>query len=74
LVLTAVLGGSVLTEVTFSLPGLGEMLISGVNNKDYPVVQGVALVIAASVVLVNLLVDVLYTVIDPRIAFGKSGS
>jgi peptide/nickel transport system permease protein len=74
LVLTAVLGGSVLTEVTFSLPGLGEMLISGVNNKDYPVVQGVALVIAASVVLVNLIVDVLYTVIDPRIAFGRSGS
>jgi len=50
------------------------MLISGVNNKDYPVVQGVALVIAASVVMVNLIVDVIYTVIDPRIAFGRSGS
>jgi peptide/nickel transport system permease protein len=71
LVLTAVLGGSVLTEVTFTLSGLGELLITAVNGKDYPVVQGVALVIAALVVLVNLLVDVTYALVDPRIAFGK---
>lgn len=74
LVLTAVIGGSVLTEVTFSLQGVGQLLITAVDSKDYPVVQGVALLIAALVVLVNLLVDVVYTVIDPRIAFGKAES
>ena len=72
LVLTAVLGGSVLTEVTFTLPGLGSLLIAAVNGKDFPLVQGVALLIAALVVLVNLLVDVVYTFVDPRIAFGRS--
>lgn len=71
LVLTAVLGGSVLTEVTFSLPGIGSLLINGVNSKDYPVVQGAALVIAVLVVGVNLLVDVAYTLIDPRIGYGR---
>ena len=72
LVLTAVLGGSVLTEVTFTLPGLGSLLITAVNGKDFPLVQGVALLIAALVVLVNLLVDVIYTFVDPRIAFRRS--
>ena len=71
LVLTAVLGGTVLIEVTFTLPGLGRLLITAVDSKDYAVVQGVALVIATAVVLVNLAVDVVYALIDPRITFGK---
>lgn len=72
LVLTAVLGGAVVIEVTFSLDGLGAMLINGVNGKDYPVVQGVALLVAVVVVLVNLLVDVAYSLVDPRIVFGRA--
>ena len=74
LVLTAVLGGAVLIEVTFSLDGLGSMLINAVNGKDYPVVQGVALLVAAMVVLVNLAVDVAYVLVDPRIVYGKTRS
>lgn len=61
------LGGTVIIEQIFALPGLGRLLFTSIDNRDYPVVQGVVLVIATSFVAVNLLVDVLYSVIDPRI-------
>jgi peptide/nickel transport system permease protein len=71
LVLTVVLTGAVLVEVTFALPGLGTLLVGAVENKDVPMLQGVAMVFATVVVLVNLLVDVLYAVVDPRIRFER---
>src|SRR5882672_1682568 len=68
---TAVLiGGAVVTEIVFNIPGLGRLIISAILRRDYPVVQGVVLVTAAAYVLVNLVVDVLYVFIDPRIRYG----
>jgi peptide/nickel transport system permease protein len=60
------LGGTVIIEQIFVLPGLGRLLISSINNRDFPVVQSLTLLFAAGFVIVNMLVDVLYTVIDPR--------
>ncbi len=64
------LGGAVVIEQIFSLPGLGQMTLTGINNRDYPVVQGCVLFIAFIYVLVNLVVDVLYAYIDPRISYS----
>jgi peptide/nickel transport system permease protein len=61
------LGGAVLTETTFSLPGLGKLVIDGIRGNDLPVVLGVTLFAAFFVVLANLVVDVLYAVVDPRV-------
>jgi ABC-type dipeptide/oligopeptide/nickel transport system permease component len=63
------LGGAVITETIFAWPGMGRLLVTAVEQRDIPVVQGVLLVFAASFVLVNLLVDILYAFIDPRIAY-----
>ena len=68
---TAILiGGAVVTEIVFNIPGLGRLIISAILRRDYPVVQGVVLVTAAAYVLVNLVVDVIYVFIDPRIRYG----
>jgi peptide/nickel transport system permease protein len=68
---TAILiGGAVVTEIVFNIPGLGRLIISAILRRDYPVVQGVVLVTAATYVLVNLVVDVLYVFIAPRIRYG----
>lgn len=64
------LGGAVIIEQVFSLPGVGRYALEGINLRDYPVVQGAVLLIAAAFVLVNLLVDVLYALIDPRVRYG----
>lgn len=65
----SLLGGAVVVEQIFSLPGLGLMTLTGINNRDYPVVQGCVLFIAFVYVLVNLVVDLLYAYIDPRISY-----
>jgi ABC-type dipeptide/oligopeptide/nickel transport system permease component len=65
----ALLTGSIITETIFSWPGLGTLMVKAIQTRDYPVVQGCVLVIALSYVLVNLLTDVLYGVIDPRIRY-----
>ena len=65
----ATLGGAVVVEQIFSLPGLGQMTLTGINNRDYPVVQGCVLFIAFIYVIVNLIVDLLYAYIDPRISY-----
>jgi len=62
-----ILGGSVLTETVFALPGLGRLMVNSIFHRDYPVVQGSVLVYALIFVLVNLVVDVLYSYLDPRI-------
>ena len=64
------IGGAVVTEIVFNIPGLGRLVISAILRRDYPVVQGVVLVTAAAYVLINLVVDVLYAFIDPRIRYG----
>lgn len=61
-----VVGGSVLVETVFSYPGIGYALFQAVNNEDYPLMQGIFLVIALAVLVANLCADVLYAVLDPR--------
>jgi peptide/nickel transport system permease protein len=74
LILAFLLTGAVLVEVTFALPGLGSLLVDAVNTKDVTTVQGLALVVAATVMLANLLTDVLYLFLDPRIRFGAGAA
>ncbi|MBV9171726.1 MAG: ABC transporter permease [Chloroflexi bacterium] len=64
------LAGTVVVETVFARPGLGRLIVDGILNKDFPMVQGVVLVVAVSYVLVNLLVDLVYAVLDPRIRYG----
>ena len=61
--------GAVVTETVFSIPGMGQLVVQSVLRRDYPVIQGVTLIVAASYVLINLLVDVLYLVVDPRVKY-----
>ena len=61
------LAGSMLVEAVFSVPGIGRFMVDGVLKRDYPVVQGTVLVLATTFVLVNLAVDLIYGLIDPRI-------
>jgi peptide/nickel transport system permease protein len=65
----SLLGGAVIVEQIFSLPGLGQLTLTGINQRDYPVVQGCVLVIAFIYVMVNLITDILYAYIDPRISY-----
>lgn len=67
LILIQVLGGVVIVESLFSLPGLGRLLLSAIETRDYPVVQGALLVVVVAAMVVNLLVDITYRVIDPRL-------
>src|SRR5690606_19033008 len=61
------LGGAVVTETIFSWPGMGRLIVGAINYRDFPMVQGPVLVLAASFVLINLLVDISYGLIDPRV-------
>jgi len=63
------LGGAILTETVFSWPGLGSMMVRAIQARDYPLVQGGVLLIATTFVVVNLVVDLLYAVFDPRIRY-----
>lgn len=66
------LGGAVVIESVFSLPGLGRLTINAIQARDYPLVQAIVLFVAMMVVVVNLLVDLIYAVIDPRIRYGEA--
>jgi peptide/nickel transport system permease protein len=70
LIFAVLLGGAVATEIVFNIPGAGRLLIDSVLRRDYPLIQGAVLYIAAVFVLINLLVDLLYVVIDPRIKYA----
>ena len=65
--LATILGGVIVVEVVFAWPGLGRLVYNAVAARDYPVIQGAVLLIAALFLLINLIVDVLYAVVDPRI-------
>jgi peptide/nickel transport system permease protein len=63
------IGGAVVTESVFALPGLGRLTVDAIVRRDYPVIQGVILVVSGVYVLINLVVDCLYVVLDPRIRY-----
>jgi peptide/nickel transport system permease protein len=65
------MANAVVVENVFAIKGLGRLLIQSILNRDYPMVQGAVLVVSAIFVFTNLLVDVLYTVIDPRIRYDR---
>src|SRR5262245_3437945 len=67
--IAGILGGTVIFESIFGLPGMGRFLFDAVNNRDYPVIQGVNLLIVTVVVLMNLIVDACYVLLDPRIRY-----
>jgi len=69
--IAGLLGGLVVTEQVFQLPGLGRLVIESILERDYTTVQGTVLVITLTVVLVNVLVDLLYALIDPRISLSS---
>ncbi len=69
LTMALLLGGAVVTETVFSLPVVGNLVVSAVLRRDYPVIQGALIVIAALYVLVNLAIDLLYLLIDPRVRY-----
>lgn len=68
--LATLLGGVIVVEVVFAWPGLGRLVFNAVAARDYPLIQGAVLLIAALFLVINLLVDVLYAVVDPRIRLG----
>ena len=61
------LGGAVLTETVFSWPGIGQLLVQSINNRDFPLVQGIVFVFAAMFIVLNIVTDILYSVVDPRV-------
>ena len=64
-----IVAGAFITEIVFSIPGMGNLIVSAVQRRDYPLVQGAMLLVATGVLLFNLLIDVLYTFLDPRIRY-----
>ena len=67
--LAALLSGAVVVEIVFGWPGIGSLVFSAIKARDYPLVQSVTIVFGVAVVLVNLVVDVLYAYVDPRIRY-----
>ena len=67
--LPILVGGSVIMENIFNLPGLGRLLLEGLDSRDYPMVSGVNLVFATGVLGINLLIDLLYPFLDPRVRY-----
>ncbi|MFF0741827.1 ABC transporter permease [Streptomyces sp. NPDC004111] len=63
----ALVGGAILTETTFSIPGLGSSVLRAISDRDLPIIIGVTLITSAAVVIANLVVDLMYAVIDPRV-------
>jgi peptide/nickel transport system permease protein len=68
------LGGTIIAESVFALPGIGRLVLTAVLNRDYQVATGIIFLIAASFVLINLVVDMLYPALDPRVRLSRSGS
>ena len=67
--LTLLIGGVVVTESVFAIPGVGRLTVDAILRRDYPIIQGVILVFSGAYVLVNLLIDISYTFLDPRIRY-----
>jgi len=69
LTVALLIGGAVVTETVFGLPGVGNLVVSAVIRRDYPVIQGALLVVAVIYVVINFAIDLLYTVLDPRVKY-----
>ena len=67
--LASLISGVVVTETVFAIPGLGRLTVDAILRRDYPIIQGIILVFSAAYVLINLLVDLSYTLLDPRIRY-----
>ena len=67
--IAGLLGGTVIIETIFTIPGIGQLLIDSIHRRDYPVIQGVVLFIAVIYVVINLVIDLLYALLDPRIRY-----
>lgn len=67
---TALLGGALITETVFALPGIGRLMLSSIQRRDYPVVQGILITFASICVIMNLLIDIIYAYLDPRIKYN----
>lgn len=65
------MGGSIIIEKVFALPGLGSLMLNAIFSRDFPTIQGVTLFVALFVVLIGILTDVIYTLLDPRVNFGS---
>ncbi len=70
IIVSLLIGGSVVIEQVFALPGIGRLIVQAIINRDYPVVQGTLLLLGSVFVLLNLTIDVLYTFVDPRVRYG----
>ena len=69
-----VVGGAVIVESVFAWPGLGLLAVDAVLRRDYPVIMGITMVTAVFVLILNLLVDIIYVLVDPRINFAQANS
>jgi peptide/nickel transport system permease protein len=67
--LVLLIGGVVVTETVFNIPGIGRLTVDAILGSDYPIIQGVLLVFSIIYVLINLVIDLLYTLLDPRIRY-----
>lgn len=72
--IAAIIGGTVVIETLFALPGVGRLLLESVIQRDFLLVQGVGLVVSVSFVVINFIVDILYSYLDPRISHGRSSA
>ena len=70
IILSLLIGGSVVVEQVFALPGIGRLIVQGILARDYPLVQGTMLIFGFAFVAINILVDILYMTVDPRVRFG----
>jgi peptide/nickel transport system permease protein len=68
-VASVLMGGAIIVESVFGIPGLGQLVISAVLNRDYPLLQGIVLAVVGIYVFINLAVDVIYALVDPRVRY-----
>ena len=66
LIVAEVMAGSIMIEQVFNLPGMGRLLVTSIANRDFNVVQAIVIYIATAVIFVNMIVDILYKIVDPR--------
>ena len=70
--ISSLLSGAILTETIFSWPGMGKLIVDSISNRDYAVVQGTVLFIALIYILINLVVDIIYMYINPKVSYSSS--
>ena len=68
------IGGAAIVETLFGIPGVGQLLLNSINNIDTPVVIGTVMFIATTIVVMNLVTDLAYTLIDPRVKYGNAAA